>query len=519
MMRKFAKRMAATCAAIVALTGPLSAQSGSSPQTELGLRGLDGRIATLEVRGGANPFEMGMLKSLRAVEKVMQARYEYGIGEGARTMPLFRLRVEQNPRARRARPETMREIVTTLLADLEKAQAELRRAREAGIEPFDMVVSELWFDIDRDTRRGRGEGVLDLLGPMLMDRATLREMRRSGSQQPAITVRFDEADLAWLMAYTHMLSGAGHGFLAFDPTPVLADLETRRDALKLAPRLPNFYDLAEVTAEIEALRAEAEEIEAETEALREQTKPLNEEMRELQKARRDLRRDRTKRAENQPQIDALDAEINALRETLQPLQQRQRNLSNARRAIRNEIRAAEMKLPTGRDPNGGMMRQAGPFIDGFYVLVQALAQEPDKAQIAAMFNSWRTLIEENRRFWQMVEAETDDDNEWIPNARQSGALPVEFDPRLVEAWKGVLDDAEAVLNGRLLLPHPLLPPGHGISLAHYESAPTPIDLVPAIHGIGFYEHVAQGPLITAQSWSMFSRLSNGRAGAMAFYFN
>jgi uncharacterized small protein (DUF1192 family) len=502
------KRFTAITAMCIASTAPATAQTEA--QSELALRGLDGQIAALEARGDANLFELGALQTLRAVEKTLQTRYEYGLGDSALNMPLLRLPVggRGNPLAKPAGPETLSMMIETFLTDMEAVRATLDRAEAAGVAPFTLALGDIWFDTNLNARRDAGEGAVELLGPLLLGRRAMRDM---GKEETRFEVRFDEADHAWLKAYTHMLSGFGNAYMAFDPTPVFTRLAEGRENLKQAPRLPDYYDLAEVTAEIATLKAEQERIKAEREALRAASKPANDEIRAL--------RQEMRKPENQDRREEFNDKIKELRDGMKDATEQQRALSLARRSVRNELRSAEAKLPGGGAEMNRQTENFRPTVDAIYVLVAALKQQPDAARVQNAMTHWRAMIAENRRFWALIEAETDNDREWIPNANQQPALPVEIDPEMTRAWQGVLEDAEAVLNGRLLIPHPMLPAGHGISLAHYERYPSPIDLIEAIHGIGFFEHSAKGPMITSQRWQAFNRLARGRGGLFSVYFN
>lgn len=503
------RRTSGIAAACAMLATPVAAQSEA--QSELALRGLEGQIAALEARGNTNPFEIGALKTLRAVEKSLQTRYEYGLGNSALNIPLLRLPVRggQNPFAKQAGPETLTRVIEAFLSDMDGVRVTLQEAETAGVEPFVLALGDIWFDVNLNARQDRGESAIEMLGPLLMGRRAIRDMEKEGATR--FEVRFDGADHAWLTAYTHMLSGFGNAYLAFDPTPVFTRLAEGQDTLKQAPRLPEYYDLAEVTAEIATLKAEKERVDAEIKAMRDARKPIDDEIRTLRRTLND--------PDNTGKRDEINARIKELRQQQAAKREKERDIHNSQRALRGELRAAEAKLPGG---GGEMNRQIGSFrptVDAIFVLVASLKQQPDAAHIQAAMTHWRKMIAENRKLWSMIEAETDDDREWIPNARQTPALPIEIDPEMAGAWQDVLGDAEAVLTGRLLIPHPMLPAGYGISLAHYERFPTPIDLLEVIHGIGFYEHSAKGPLITTQRWQAFNRLARGRGGAFSVFFN
>ena len=57
------------------------------------------------------------------------------------------------------------------------------------------------------------------------------------------------------------------------------------------------------------------------------------------------------------------------------------------------------------------------------------------------------------------------------------------------------------------------------NVAAWVNDPSPIDLLAWIHGSGAYKYVARGPVITAQNWRAFNRLTGGNAGLMALYLN
>ncbi|WP_322865150.1 hypothetical protein U5922_002435 [Aquicoccus sp. G2-2] len=503
------------CAVTMAAMLTTGAKAETQPPGELALRGLAGQLAVLEASPSANPFEVGMLQTLRAVEKVVQARYEYGLGDSALNLPLLRIRTRgaTNPRAKPAGPETLSKIITTFTEDMDTARATLDTARADGVQPFEMMISDIWFDINQNATMERGENAAQLIGGFVLDRASRRALLRS-KEMPVIDVRFDDADLAWLMAYTHMLSGAADAFLAFDPTPVFRDLEAKQALLKDMPRLPEFYDLSKVSAEIAEMEAKKAKYDARLKELRKEIKPFQQQVRETyqQERKPDVKGDKDKRAE-------IKARRKLIEDAMTPLRDEQRNLSRESRTLRGELASAKAKLPMGGSSLRNSAQQFRPTADAIYVLLAALRQQPDPAHIKAMFGHWRAMIAENRKFWALVAQETDNDKEWIPNPQQVSALGLEVSAEQAEAWQSVLSDAEAALAGRLLVPHPLLPTGTGISLAHYEQNPTPIDIVNALHGIGFYEHVARGSRISMQAWRAFGRLTNGRAGAMAFYFN
>lgn len=505
---RFTRTALALCLSLLA-TGAAAQNAPTLAQD-----GLQPRIDHLSQTDAANGFELGLLQTLRAVEKTLQTRYDFGLWQDNAMLPVLRLgaALSRNPAPQPSGPETLSEIMAQFITDMSTARATLDRAEKAGIAPFDLTLTDIWFDVNGNGVRDRGEGAAQILGPVVIGRQAMAEFERSATDDAPLTIRFDDADHAWLTAYTHMLSGFGNLFLAFDPEPILRDLATARRKLENAPEIPNYFDQDALAAEIATLEQEKNRIEEQANALQAQSDSLLEEQRDLRDKLAESGEDEDKSG-IEARIADLQAEISALR----PLQ---REAFQARRLIRNEIRSARAKLAPSDD--GDLQRMANSqmtSIDALYVILAAIQQQPDPVRIRAAHADWTAMIAHNRTFWARVAQETDDDREWIPNATQTSALGIEVPARVAEGWQKILADAEAVLEGRLLVPHPLLPPGHGIDLSAYVADPAPLDLTRWVHGIGAYPYAAKGPRITAQSWQAFQRLTQGNAAGFALFLN
>jgi hypothetical protein len=501
MIRPFTALLASSAIALLSFS-PLRAET-TSP-------GLQARIDALLPEAGQHGFELGLVQLLRGVEKSLQTRYATGLGDTLLRGPLMRIDVKSNPRQGPdpAPPETIANIFRTFMDDLAQAQTYLGQTIGADARPFELTLQDLWFDVDADGQRGADEGVVETLSPLILSPRDLKEFAASEAARTPITIRFDAADHAWLSAYTYMLSGFGSAFLAFDPTPVLADLAAGRAALKDAPELPAYYDPVALEAEIAALEAEQGALLSRIDALKEQEKLVRDQQETLW--------EQAKATEDAAQKQALTEKAEALNAELEPVRKTRGDLQRQQRQIRGEIEAAKAKLP-GAAPRQsfGMERE----FDLLYAVLTSLRQQPDAAHLRAAREDWREMIAQNRLFWAALATETDNDREWIANANQSSALPITIPEGAPEAWQKLLSDAEAVLEGKLLIPHSLLPDGYGISLAAYLENPGPIDLLDWIHGRGAYPYAARGPVITRQYWNAFARMTNGNAAGFALFFN
>lgn len=506
-LRTFFKTLCAS--ALLAPTfSPALAQSANLAQD-----GLEKSITQLSADPASHGFELGMLQTLRAVEKTLQARYDYNLSFGRLGLPVLRLDTSGhiNPSPKTAGPDTLSAIIDTFVTDVTQARATLESATTAGVAPFELTLQDIWFDINSNGTREDAESAVATLGPIVLGGRAYRDFTQSDAAETPLTVRFDHADHAWLLAYTHMLSGFGNLYMAFDPTPVLRDLAEKRDALANVPEIPNHYDIDALKAEIATLEVEQDKISTQLDEVAALTQPLYDERNELYDKQRQTE-DEAIKAEIQDRLDQIEAELD-------PLQEQRGELSQSSRLIRNELDAAKAKLPSSPNQLQQMVQQQRTTIDLVYVILTSLDQQPDPARIKAAHQDWLAMIRHNRQFWTLLADETDNDREWVPNPQQTSALPLDIPPRIADGWQNILADAEAVLEGKLLIPHPLLPEGHGISLPAYVEDPAPLDLMDWIHGIGAYRYAARGPRITGQSWQAFQRLTQGNAGGFALFLN
>lgn len=230
------------------------------------VRSLSEQIKDVQDSANPNPFQIGMLQSLRAIEGMLQTRYNFGLGASLRSLPLFRLPLPgpANPRPEPFKGQVITDLMTDFLQGMSAAQTSLDAELPQNARAFELTLQDIWFDIDQNGIRIEGEGALELLAPRLMSRRDLREMKESGAFERPMTVRFDSADHAWLTAYTHLLSGFANFVLAYDPAPVIDLLAAKRKSAFDTPTSPaeQGTDLAELSENLRdadnALRAAKE---------------------------------------------------------------------------------------------------------------------------------------------------------------------------------------------------------------------------------------------------------------------
>jgi hypothetical protein len=149
-------------------------------------------------------------------------------------------------------------------------------------------------------------------------------------------------------------------------------------------------------------------------------------------------------------------------------------------------------------------RQAGDWLDTREIagIADAIAflhlwhwpvVEPER--LSAARQHLLAMIDLSRESWRRIAAETDDDQEWLPGPHQTGLFPqMRVDERVVAEWHGFLDGFEAVLEGRLLLPHWRFRHDRGLNVMRMFEEPSTLDPVLLIQGSAALPYIEEGPV-------------------------
>ena len=165
-----------------------------------------------------------------------------------------------------------------------------------------------------------------------------------------------------------------------------------------------------------------------------------------------------------------------------------------------------------------LARDYGIFFDVGYAVIEALDQPPDASRSRAALDHFRAMVADNRRFWALVAAETDNDREWLPNDAQQSAFGITLPRGTGTVWLAVLDDLDRLLTGDLLMPHWRFA-REGVNVARMLSEPAPIDLAGWIQGSAAIPYLEKGLMISSASWGAFEQMLDGRGMLMAVYLN
>ena len=132
----------------------------------------------------------------------------------------------------------------------------------------------------------------------------------------------------------------------------------------------------------------------------------------------------------------------------------------------------------------------------------------------------KQVVALSRETWKYIEAETDDDHEWIPNPNQHSAIAgLRVTKEMIAGWKEFLDEADDLLDGRKLLIFWRGTTARGVNLKKVFLEPRDFDLVLWIQGTQAAPYLEAGQLTRPETWQRFDRIFRGEFIGFAMWFN
>ena len=173
-------------------------------------------------------------------------------------------------------------------------------------------------------------------------------------------------------------------------------------------------------------------------------------------------------------------------------------------------------------PSGNAMNfDVAPISDllAFVHLLNFPPREPTR--LAAALDHLVQVPKFSRESWRRILAETDDDHEWIPNPRQKGALPnAGVTQERVDAWLRMLNEADAILAGKKLVPFWREGSGKaGLNLRRVFEQQSTFDLFLWIQGTAATQYLEDGPVTDPEVWRGWRDAFSGEALGFSLYFN
>lgn len=385
-------------------------------------------------------FALGAIQFLQSVEHLGQALHRYGLSTsysdptGLAGLPILRLPVPENPNPEKVTYEAFRGVLAAFVVDLSTAEQTLSSIKNQAID-FPLNIGLIRLDLNAD-------------GTASDEEALWRIFKRVAGfpwldeeEAGKLLTDFDESDVPWLQAYSHLLMAIAEFPLAHDWRNAF---ETTFHSLFPNAELPS-HALAERDAE--------------------------------------WRRNR----DFQPRYDLA--------------------------GIADLI--------------------------AFVHLNHWPVVEPDRMR--SVLEHLEAMVRLSRESWRRIMAETDDRNEWIPSPRrrdfgdaagciqgerntsitmpcQSGVLPrMQVTENTLAGWMLFLDEFEALLQGKKLLPHWRF--DQGINLRRMFLEPSTFDIVLLLQGSAALPYLEDGELTAGETWEQIADLFGGDFFRYFIWFN
>jgi len=165
-------------------------------------------------------------------------------------------------------------------------------------------------------------------------------------------------------------------------------------------------------------------------------------------------------------------------------------------------------------------RVEGDIADAIVAIHLAHYPVKEAARMKSALGHLQQVIQCSRENWKAIQAETDDDREWIPSSTQKGVIPgVRIAPEMIAGWKDFLDEADLLLKGKKLAPHWRFNAQHGINLRRVFEEPREFDLVLWAHGEAAVPYAEEGLVSDRQTWMRLQQIFGGQFIGFAFWFN
>lgn len=144
-------------------------------------------------------------------------------------------------------------------------------------------------------------------------------------------------------------------------------------------------------------------------------------------------------------------------------------------------------------------------------------KEPERLQ--SVHTHLLAVIETSRATWDAIAKETDNDREWIPGPEQQSVMPGGvMGQERIDAWRGFLDEAQALLAGEKLAPF-WRDASLGVNLKRAFYEPRGFDLVLWLQGTAAAPYLEEGEVSEQETWEMLQRVFRGDFIGFAFWLN
>lgn len=154
----------------------------------------------------------------------------------------------------------------------------------------------------------------------------------------------------------------------------------------------------------------------------------------------------------------------------------------------------------------------------FIHLINFPVAEPER--LTAALQNLQTVTALSRQSWKLILAENDNDREWLPNPRQKAVIPnAEVTQPMIDSWLSFLNEADASLTGKKLIPFWRKREIRGINLNKVFTQPSAFDLVLWVQGTAAAPYLELGKQTDTSIWQRLLQVFRGQFFQFAAWFN
>jgi hypothetical protein len=166
-------------------------------------------------------------------------------------------------------------------------------------------------------------------------------------------------------------------------------------------------------------------------------------------------------------------------------------------------------------------QELGEILDAIALIHLVRLPVVEPGRLKAALRHMDATIRLSRSSWKAILAETDDDHEWIPSPKQATVVRgVRVTGEMMDGWNAFLNEFEAILAGRKLLPfwrgsNPRL----GVNARRVLTEPRTFDLVLWVQGTAAAPFLEEGEVTSPDVWQRLNRVFQGEFIGFALWFN
>ncbi|GMU34426.1 MAG: hypothetical protein AMXMBFR20_22980 [Planctomycetia bacterium] len=184
---------------------------------------------------------------------------------------------------------------------------------------------------------------------------------------------------------------------------------------------------------------------------------------------------------------------------------------------KSPYRFAGHRAPNQNQSFFGDMEQITDII-AFIHLINFPVVEPDR--LRSSLKHLEQVIALSSKTWDAIEAEKDNNHEWLPNPGQVSVISeARVSKNMIAAWRVFLREAESILAGKTLLPFWRTGDDRGLNLRRIFTEPRRFDLVLWVQGSAAAPYLEEGAITDKRTWDGLMNIFEGRLLEYAIWFN